>query len=304
VHFEFFRLRFHFRAVDPLAFPPVETANLVRGVLGCALRQAACRCGASAHAAGCPYARIFEPRALAGAGPSGLAEWPRPFVLRTRHLDGQVFLPRKPFSFDAHLFDLRDPGLEHFVAALSLIAEQGMGPGRRRARLTSVDQLDTGDRVRGRVWDGRKFATLDAPASVALKPDGAPAGRLRVRFVTPTELKCAGSLAARPDFPALFARIRDRLSTLRALYGPGPLDIDFGAMGERAAAIEMTRCDIQAARVKRRSSRTGQVHPLGGFIGEAEYRGDVAEFLPYLRAARWTGVGRQTVWGKGEIHVA
>ena len=28
---------------------------------------------------------------------------------------------------------------------------------------------------------------------------------------------------------------------------------------------------------------------------------DVAEFLPYLEIARWTGVGRQTVWGKGEI---
>ena len=34
------------------------------------------------------------------------------------------------------------------------------------------------------------------------------------------------------------------------------------------------------------------------------YRGDLAAFLPYLRAARWTGVGRQTVWGKGEIEVA
>ncbi len=304
MQFEFFRLRFHFRAVDPLAFPPAETANIVRGMLGCALRQAACHCGASAHHAGCSYARIFEPRALARAGPSGFAEWPRPFVLRTRHLDGQVFFPRKPLSFDVHLFDLRDPGLAHFVAALSLLAEQGLGPGRRRASLTSVDQLDTGDRVLGRVWDGKKFTTLDAPASVALKPDSAPAGALRVRFVTPTELKCDGTVAARPDFPALFARIRDRLSTLGALYGSGPLDIDFAAMGARAAAIEMTRCDIEPARVQRRSSRTGQVHPLGGFIGEAEYRGDLAEFLPYLRAARWTGVGRQTVWGNGEIHVA
>jgi hypothetical protein len=303
VQFEFFRLRFHFRAADRVAFQPAETANLVRGMLGCALRRAACRCGASAHSAGCAYARIFEPRAPAAAGPSGFAEWPRPFVRRTRHLDGQIFLSGTPFSFDVHLFDLRDPGLAHFVAALSLLAEQGLGPGKRRAQLTSVDQLDIGDGVRGRVWDGGKLATLAAPASVALQPDGASAGALRVRFLTPTELKCGGSLAARPDFPALFARIRDRLSTLGALYGSGPLDIDFGAMGERAASIEMTRCDIQAARVKRRSGRTGQVHPLGGFVGEAEYRGNLAEFLPYLRAARWTGVGRQTVWGKGEIEV-
>jgi hypothetical protein len=40
---------------------------------------------------------------------------------------------------------------------------------------------------------------------------------------------------------------------------------------------------------------------LGGFVGEADYTGDLTEFLPYLRAAQWTGVGRQTTWGKGAI---
>jgi hypothetical protein len=45
------------------------------------------------------------------------------------------------------------------------------------------------------------------------------------------------------------------------------------------------------------------VHPLGGFTGSAEYEGDLAEFLPWLRAARWVGVGRQTVWGKGDVRV-
>ncbi|MGB9605238.1 MAG: CRISPR system precrRNA processing endoribonuclease RAMP protein Cas6, partial [Bryobacteraceae bacterium] len=39
------------------------------------------------------------------------------------------------------------------------------------------------------------------------------------------------------------------------------------------------------------------------FTGEVEYEGDVAEFVPYLEAAQWTGVGRQTVWGKGELAV-
>jgi hypothetical protein len=41
---------------------------------------------------------------------------------------------------------------------------------------------------------------------------------------------------------------------------------------------------------------------LGGFVGVAEYEGDLNEFFPYLEIARWTGVGRQTVWGKGEIN--
>ena len=88
---------------------------------------------------------------------------------------------------------------------------------------------------------------------------------------------------------------------MRELYGDGPLELDFRGFGERAARVKMTRYEISQVDVARRSSRTGQVHPIGGFVGEAEYEGDLGEFLPYLRAAKWTGVGRQTVWGKGEV---
>jgi hypothetical protein len=117
-----------------------------------------------------------------------------------------------------------------------------------------------------------------------------------VRFVTPTELKSGRELAPRPEFPILFARIRDRISTLRAFYGPGPLEIDFKSLGERAAVVCMPRCAIHHVKATRRSTHTGQIHPLGGFVGEAEYTGELAEFLPYLRAASWTGVGRHTGW--------
>ena len=34
-----------------------------------------------------------------------------------------------------------------------------------------------------------------------------------------------------------------------------------------------------------------------------EYEGELGEFVPFLRAAEWTGVGRQTSWGKGAITV-
>ncbi len=63
----------------------------------------------------------------------------------------------------------------------------------------------------------------------------------------------------------------------------------------------MTRCELDQVSVERVSGRTGQRHSLGGFIGIVEYEGDLGEFVPYLEIARWTGVGRHTVWGKGEI---
>jgi hypothetical protein len=226
---------------------------------------------------------MFEPSALA-QGPSGLADWPRPFVFRATHLDGCTIAPGAKFSFDVNLFDMRSPVIPHLVSAFTQLAEEGLGPRRGRATLTEV-------------------SPHLAPLSLSLAPATERIDRVRVRFVTPTELKSGSQSAAQPEFGVLAARIRDRLSTLRELYDDGPLAIDFRAFGERAAQIRMTHCDIKRVEVERRSSRTGQIHSLGGFVGVAEYEGELSEFVPYLHAAKWTGVGRQTVWGKGEVHV-
>src|SRR5260370_40822711 len=106
----------------------------------------------------------------------------------------------------------------------------------------------------------------------------------------------------RPHFGGHMPGLRDRISPLRQLYGAGPLDIDFKAFGDRASRVAMTRCDLAPVFATRVSRRTGQSHSLGGFTGICEYEGDLAEFLPYLEIARWTGVGRQTVWGKGGVY--
>jgi len=254
----------------------------------------------------CPYARVFEPRTSRGEGPSGLADWPRPFVFRAAHLDGRTLQPGDGFHFDVHIFDVRDPALPYFVLAFAQLAREGLGPGRARAELTEVDQLGLGGVAEAQLFEGNRFqmGVLASPNRWELSAArGGCQSRVRVRFVTPTELKSGRELAPLPEFGILFSRLRDRISTLRALYGEGPLEIDFRAMGERAAAVGMTRCELRWHEVNRLSSRTGQRHPLGGFVGEAEYEGELGEFLPYLFTGKWTGVGRQTVWGKGEVDV-
>ena len=286
--FEFFRFRFHFQALDPVHFPAGKSANVVRGAFGMALREAVPNNA---------YRRLFEPGAGQASSPSGLADWPRPFVLRVAHLDGLTVAPTAGFYLDAHVFDLHQPALVHFASAFARFAEKGMGPGRGRAALERVEQLD--------LADGATVVheIAGAPCRVDLAPETGPQDRVAVRFLTPTELKSAGGVAERPEFPILFSRLRDRLSNLRALYGAGPLEIDFRGMGERASGIRLLGCRVEWEHVKRRSGRTGQVHSIGGFTGEAEYGGGLAEFLPWLRAARWVGVGRQTVWGKGDVRV-
>lgn len=307
--FRFYPLRFSFVARESIYFPPGKSANILRGAFGTIFRRIVCvpDCPGARECelrATCAYARMFEPSAL-DRGPSGLADWPRPFVFRATHLDGQTVAPGAPFHFDLNLFDMRSPAIAYLVLTFAQLAHEGLGPRRGRAQLEEVWQFTKPGEEPVRIYDGASFLLQQAlpPASLSLDPAPERVGRVRVRFVTPTELKCGQQLAPRPEFGILLGRIRDRLSTLRDLYADGPLEIDFRGMGERAAQVRMTRCEIGRVDVMRLSSRTGRSHPIGGFVGEAEYEGDLGEFVPYLKAAKWTGVGRQTVWGKGEIEV-
>ncbi len=212
---------------------------------------------------------------LKGIDPGAFLEFFTPTVLTAR-------LAHSP----AGLHDLPRPFVFRFP---------GEEVGINLFRLSSLDLVC-------RIMSELNLTLVGSPKHVriSLAPGVDPAREpqaLRVRFLTPTELKGTHE----PAFGPLLARIRDRLSTLRAAYGPGPLELDFRAFGERAGRVSMTRCELQWIEQERRSKHTGQTHPLGGFVGLAEYAGDLAEFIPYLEAARWTGVGRQTVWGKGEI---
>jgi hypothetical protein len=323
LEFRFYPLRFSFVALEPLSFPAGQSANILRGSFGLIFRRIACRpdcpgarvCETRAE---CPYARVFEPSAIY-PGPSGLADWPRPFVFRAAHLDGCNVRPGEPFHFDLHLFDVQHPSISYFVQAFSELALEGLGRRRGRVSLVAVSQLNLDRQPALRLFDGENLLHPKGtpPEVLNLSPPPAAVSSATIRFVTPTELKSAqGEPVERnplksghesvpaPEFAILAARIRDRISTLGALYGDGPLSLDFRAFGQRAAEVRLTRCELRHVDVQRRSSRTGQIHPIGGFVGEVEYTGDLTEFMPYLRVACWIGVGRQTTWGKGEIEIA
>lgn len=277
--FDFQTVTFRLVAREPITFDACGSGNWLRGAFGSALREIACspdcpsRAGFSIRRcpndAACTYARIFEP--VSRKGPSGLADPPRPFVFRLAHLANRSLAQGDEFSFQVNFFDTSGRDLDDFARAFERLA---------RAKLVDTEST---------------FASTSLD-----EPINQPA-RLCVQFLTPTELKGSGSDRFAFDFATLFARARDRVSTLRALYGPGPLDIDFRGLGERAKSIRTLRTDLRRVSRHRRSGRSSQIHDIGGFTGVAEYDGAVAEFLPILQAARSTGVGRHCVWGNGEI---
>jgi CRISPR-associated endoribonuclease Cas6 len=248
VTFDLLSCRLRLAARRRICFLPGQAGNNLRGALGHVLR-------------GEDYARIFRPVAAAN-GPSGLADSPRPFVIRASELDGRIAEAGEQFCFGLNWFDAGER-LDAVVQAFG-----------RWADLIAVEQ---------------------SSVSIQLTAKHV-ASRIRVEFQTPTDPRSEDGA-----FGVLLARARDRVSTLRGLYGGGPLDIDFRGLAERANCIETTRCELTRVGIERRSSRTGQRHGIGGFTGFVEYEGDLTEFVPYLEAAHWTGVGRHCSWGNGQI---
>ena len=217
------------------------------------------------------YKRIFAPKVF--SGPSGMHDPPRPFVFRP-----VVHETTHRFTLPVNLFD--PEAIEPIHDAFLALDGARM---RLRARLVEMRTLP--------------------PVELSLEPPGEPVNQLEIEFLTATELKAASKVLRQPDFAILLARARDRISSLCAIYQQALPEIDFAALGERAKAVTMTHCDVLEVVAWRESQRTGETHCLGGFSGVAKYEGDLTEFVPWLRAAQWTGVGRLTPWGNGYIQV-
>jgi len=300
--------RFTFLCLDPVFFPPAKLTNILRGAFGLLFRRMACHPACSSAATcpqslSCPYARLFETRLPDHAAPPGMADPPRPFVLRSYSPSETRLAPGQHFHLDVHLFDFSQPYLRYLVWTFLQLAQEGIGPGRPRTELASVHRLQLNGCPADLVFDGASFAP-DAERlalRLPLDPPSLPIRRLRLSFLTPTELKSAGEPLREPRFEILVARARDRLNALARLYQNAPLDLDFRGLADRARRVRMYRANLDNLRSQRWSNRTGLHHEIGGFLGHAEYEGDLNEFLPLLQAAFWTGLGRQTVWGNGAV---
>ena len=126
---------------------------------------------------------------------------------------------------------------------------------------------------------------------------------LRICFDTPVELKDRGVVADRPEFSVLIARLAERIWALGMLYNGWPPDFCLNLPVALSEQVELTAHDWSRSESRRRSARSNTTHSLGGFTGWADYRGPIAPFIPLLSIGAWTGVGRQTVWGKGVFHL-
>ena len=303
------KYRFTLRALEETRLPRYKGSTL-RGGFGYAFKRTVCfqkrapSCASCLLKAHCPYAYIFETPPPPDAESFAVSEAPHPFVIEPP-LDGQtLYRPGQLLPFDLVLVGRGINYLPYFIVAFRELGRMGLGRERGKFRLQTVEAVHPLTGERAPVYSAEDEMVQDSDLGVGCREveEAArklPQDRLRLRFLAPTRLKFRGRLVSRPDFPILLRSLLRRISWLCYFHGGGRWEADYGALLQKAQGVETALTDTRWVEWERYSTKQRQRMMLGGFIGEVEYRGQLAPFRPMVLLGSLVHVGKLCVFGHG-----
>jgi hypothetical protein len=299
------RLRFRCHAEDRLHLGGFRAGSNLRGALVNVMRRATCAGDPSdaAHAATCPVCWLVAANDHPGQERRGYTITP-PLGL------GDSLQPGEGFDFHITLFGQAVSYLPYFVLAVPETGRNGVGPGRGRFELDSIQAehplygdwpvLKPGENiVRPPDW------VIDhAMIAQAVELSHMGRGRLRIDFLTPLRLIEDDRLLKSPDFGVIFARLLERLDDLSIQHAEGdrrPPE-DRQRLWDLANRVRLVKSETAWVDVPSGSSRTGQQTWISGLVGLAWYSASPEtwrELLPWLLWGELTQVGKDTTKGNG-----
>jgi hypothetical protein len=198
--------------------------------------------------------------------------------------------------------------LPMIVEAWRRAVERGLGPASSRGQLTGVLHLrNDGDTA---IFDPDALALLVdslpelAPPTVHLSPD------LNIKLVTPLRLHSNAQRLApsQLDVKRLLVDTLRRVKALNNLCGSDASREAVDQWPSRAWVEEGARArmqsDLRWVDNARRSSRQGQIIPMGGWLGQLTLTDVAPAAAAILSMARAVGIGKQCVFGYGQIEVS
>jgi hypothetical protein len=309
--FNFSVYRLTLEARERIELVRLNRGITLRGAFGTVFRRLVChdlkaQCGPScALHPSCPYGFIFSPTVPPDAERLRLnRDIPRPFVIKPP-LDGDgTYEPGDHLAFDLVVVGRAQDFLPYFIVTFEEMGRQGIGIRRGRYKLDSLESLG-----RDGSWQQvfhREDRMVTPPAESLT---GSVSGEhhndlksLTIRFLTPVLLK-EGGRWVRPDFAPLLKRLRDRVNALSCFYGSGPLQMDFVALAESAAAVRTESEALKWVEEKRYSKHRELMHLLKGYLGSVTFEGELDPFMPLLRMGEFLHVGKATAFGQGWFRI-
>lgn len=309
---------FHLRATTELHLPAYKGSTL-RGAFGTVFKETVCvmdhrDCDRCILRLKCAYPYIFETPIPEGSARMRKYEHaPHPFIIDPPLDSQQLYKPNESLSFGLTLIGKAVDYLPYFIYAFERLGAQwGIGKGRRfgsgRFEVEGVSWIDA-DGTEKPVYDGKKkvLSNTFRPLTVKdlLDPAIASNGHsITVNYLTPTRITFDHQLHTYPEFHVIVRNLLRRLSNLAYFHCGQELNLDFKGIIDSAKQVETKDGQVQWRDWERYSARQDVKMKMGGFVGEAEYRGDVADFATILKLGARLHVGKGTGFGLGRFEVA
>ena len=302
--FRFAVFRFVIRALEPLHLPRYKGSTF-RGGLGRFFRETVCinqkqDCHECILRKSCAYSYCFETPADNGEKARS-SNWPHPYVLEPPPEGNGEFRRGDRLEFQLVLIGRGIGYLPFFIFVFDVLGKNGIGKGSGRYVL---EQVFSGDGTT--VYAGVPRSSL-APFPVCAfrelsdKYGGLNPESVTVRFLTPARIKHHGYFIDDIDFQILMTNLTRRIALL-SLCHCGE-EFDGSALIRESGDIKTSATDLHWHDWERYSSRQDTRMSLGGFMGEVEFGGNLAEFMPYLKLGEYIHVGKQTSFGLGKYEV-
>jgi len=309
------RYTFTLRVEQDMPLPPYK-GGVLRGAFGAALRRLTCarpghgECDDCLLRARCPYAYLFRtPVPHSAEVLRTYSEVPHPFALEPPLDQRPLYHPGEELSFGLVLAGQGILYLPYFLAVFQELGRLGLGPRRARFALEQVHAVHPLQGERTLVYRAADERVEEhdlgaGPAEISAHAAALPAGRVSLRFLTPTRLKYADRYVVRPAFHVLVRRLLSRVSSLAYFHGGERWEADFRGLIARAQDVRAAHMDTRWVDWERYSTRQEARMVLGGFVGQVTYEGDgLGEFLPLLLLGSLVHVGKACTFGHGWYQV-
>jgi hypothetical protein len=130
-----------------------------------------------------------------------------------------------------------------------------------------------------------------------------PTDRLTLMFKTPTRIIERGKLEHAPTFRPLIQRLHRRLRDLTRQFTDTPWEFDFRPLMAQAEAVRVVEDQTRWVELDSYSWRRKASTPMGGFVGQVTFEGDLEPFLPWLVWGEVVHVGKDAVKGNGWMRI-
>ena len=308
------RFRFDLEAIDPISLP-VHQSSTFRGGFGHAFKRMVCfqrdwrACTPCAMQNACPYGYIFETSAPKGVEAlRNMEEAPPPFVIDAPIGQWRVYQPGERFGFELLLVGRASAYLPYFLLAFQELGRLGLGKPAGRYALQRVSAVHPWQATRALVYDGVEvLAGTDlsvGAAEISAWAADLPTDQVTLRFLTPTRIKYQASYVMTPEFPALIGALVRRVWALSYFHCGTEWQVNGRELVASAEQVRLMHHALHWDDWQRRSGRQGRNVPMGGFVGEATYAGDLAPFRELLALGTLVHVGKATVFGHGHYEVS